>query len=88
MLKIILASLGLIGGIIGLSGFYPQAVKIFKIKKSSQFSVLGWSIWVVSGIFLLIYALSIKDPVYITLEILNTLSLLFIFILILVFRKK
>lgn len=81
-------SLGLIGGIIGISGYLPQIRKLIKVKKSSQFSILGWAIWLVSGVMLLVYAVSIKDFVYITLEILNTLSLLFVFILILVLRKN
>lgn len=88
MIKIILALLGLTGGIVGLTGYLPQATKLLKVKKSSQFSILGRTIWLVSGVMLLIYAVSIKDFVYITLEILNTVSLVFIFILIVVFRKK
>ncbi len=88
MLKIILASLGLIGGIIGLSAYWPQISKLVKVKKSDQFSILTWGLWVFSGLLLLVYAISIKDFVYIILETLHTAFLLLVFILIMIYKTN
>lgn len=88
MIKIILASLGLTGGIICILGYLPQVTKLFKLKKSSQFSVLGWTVWLFASVLLLVYAISIKNFVYITLETLHTVFVSLIFILIIVFREK
>jgi len=81
-------SLGLIGGVIGLTGYLPQIRKLVKVKKSNQFSVWTWIVWLFSCALVLIYAISIKDPVYITLEILDTIFIGVILILVISFRKN
>lgn len=88
MLKVILSSLGLVGGIILVSAYWPQIVKLFKIKKSEEFSLLTWASWFFGNALLLIYAISIKDLVYITLESISTFALGFVFVLIIVYRKN
>lgn len=88
MLKIILMSLGLVGGVIGLSGYLPQIKKLIKVKKSNQFSIWAWSVWLISCALVLMYAISIKDPVYIVLEILDTVFISIILIMIIRFRKN
>jgi len=88
MLKIILMSLGLIGGVIGLSGYLPQIKKLVKVKKSNQFSIWAWSVWLTSCVLVLVYAISIKDPVYIVLEVLDVIFLSSILIMVIAFRKN
>ncbi len=87
MLKIILPSLGLLGGIIGLFAYWPQISKLIKVRRSDQLSILTWAAWVFANLLLLVYAISIKDFVYIILESLHTFFLLLIFILIIVYKK-
>jgi len=88
MWKVILSSLGLAGGILLCSAYWPQIVKLVKIKKSDEFSVLTWAVWCFANLLLLIYAISIKDLVYIILESISSLALLLIFILIIIYRKN
>ena len=86
MLKIILPTLALLGGIIGLSAYLPQIRKLTKIKKSNQLSILTWSIWFFSSSLVLIYAISIKNFVYITLEVLDAFFIALILILIISYK--
>ena len=87
-MKILLSSLGLIGSIIIISAYWPQFAKLIKVKKSNEFSLLAWSIWLLGNTLLLIYSIYTRDFVYIVLETVSSLSLLFICILIIVYRKR
>lgn len=88
MMKIIFPSLGLIGSIIIISAYWPQIVKLIKLKKSDEFSILAWLIWLSGNILLLIYAITTRDFVYITLETISVLSLLLICVLIIIYREE
>ena len=83
-----MSSLGLIGGLIIISGYFPQIVRLLKIKDSTGVSIAAWSVFLLGNLLLLIYAISTKDFVYITLEILSSSAILLIVILSLKYREK
>ena len=83
----ILSSLGLIGGLIIISGYFPQIAKLFKVKNSTGVSIAAWSAFLLGNLLLLIYAISTKNFVYITLESLSSSAILLIVILSIKYRK-
>lgn len=88
MTKLILQSLGLIGSIIIVSAYFPQIIRLIKVRKSDEFSLTAWLIWFFGNFLLLVYAISTEDVVYITLETISTSALLLICILIIKYREK
>jgi len=84
----LLSSLGLIGGLIIISGYLPQIVRLLKIKNSRGVSILAWSFFLLGNLMLLVYAISTKDFVYIALEVLSCLAITLIIFLTYIYRQK
>jgi len=86
-IKFIIESFSLIGGMIGVSGYLPQATKLFKEKNSLGVSKLAWYAWLLSNIILLYYATYIKDIVFTILQALSVIFCLTILILAYKYKK-
>lgn len=83
-----MSSVGLIGSAIMVSAYWPQIIKLFKIKKSDGLSLIAWVIWLVGNAMLLSYAISTRDLVYIILESVSVFSLVLICVLIIKYQNK
>lgn len=79
--------IGFIGTLLFVIAYCPQIIKLLKIKKAEGISIIAYLIWFLGGCLLLIYALTTKDPVFITLTSLETLFLLIINILTFKYRQ-
>lgn len=80
--------IGLAGGIVVVSAYLPQIIHLFKIKDSTGISFWAWLVWGIGNFLLLVYAISIRDKVYIILETLSTSSIIFILILTQKYKRK
>lgn len=65
----------------------PQLRKLLVTKQSDEFSVTTWVIWLVAQAVSLIYAISIKDPLYTTVCALWTAFYIVMVGLIIHFRR-
>lgn len=65
MIKEILAIGAVIGGIIGAAAYIPQIKHLLQVKDSSGISMSAMWMWFTESILLLLYAINIKDLVYI-----------------------
>lgn len=88
MLEYFFQSLGFIGAIIGLSAYVPQMIHLLKTKDSTGVSILSWSIWLFGALLLIIYAVYIRDIVFMMLTIVEALALLMGIILSSIYKKK
>jgi uncharacterized protein with PQ loop repeat len=80
------ASLVTILGFVAFCACFPQFLKLIQLKKSDQFSILTWSIWLIYELSSLYYSIVIGSFPYIFL---NSLWVLFYAaMLYLIFRYK
>jgi len=75
------------GSIMSLTGALPQIVHLLKVKDSKGQSILAWSIWFGSNIMIMIYAFTVKDPVFIFLQTMWVILSGFILFLIIFYKK-
>jgi len=80
--------MGLIGGLIIISGYLPQIIKLLKVKDSTGISIGAWLFFLIGNLLLLVYAVSTKDLVYITLESLSCTAILLIVLLSIKYKHK
>ena len=87
-MEIILKNLGIIGSLIFTSAYIPQVVHLIKVKDSTGISIASWIIWLVGAILLLIYAIHLRDVVFLILTILESIFLSIIIGLAVMYKKK
>lgn len=87
MIGEILATLALIGAIIGITGYFPQITHLVKVKNSTGISIFAWYVWFIGNFFLLLYAIYIVNFIYIVVEILFCLMNLIIIIMAYYYKK-
>lgn len=87
-MKTIFLSFGLIGSVISVAGNLPMLLNLLKVKDSTGHSLLAWLIWQVANLFLLTYAIYIKDMVFILLQFMWVLFVSITIYLILIYRKR
>ncbi|MFA6528277.1 MAG: PQ-loop repeat-containing protein [Candidatus Gracilibacteria bacterium] len=84
---IIYWTLGTVGNTIQIVAFIPQITHMYKTKSGKGMSVKAYSIWATGDIMLFIYALHIKDPVFMILTGCFAFFTAWIIILILKFKN-
>lgn len=77
----ILQIIGFIGTIFVAVVYIPQIYHIIKKKCTMGIDKWAWLLWTVATILILVYAISIKEAVFITLISINLLAIITIFIL-------
>ena len=80
--------IGLIGAVLTVIAYFPQARHIVKEHCSGGISTRSWIIWLVASILLLIYAITTNNRIFILLEIINILAIILILILIKIYGKR
>lgn len=88
MTGIILKNLGLIGSIIFASAYIPQIIHLVKVKDSTGISVTSWLIWLLGALLLFVYAIYLKDTVFLVLTTLETIALVSVIVLAIRYKKK
>jgi uncharacterized protein with PQ loop repeat len=79
--------LGIIGSVTALMGNLPQIFHLLKIKNSTGQSIVAWIVWLFASVMLLVYALSVKEPLFIFLNAGWTILCLVIIFLIIKYKK-
>ena len=85
--EIIILIISEIGTAINVVGFLPQIIKLWKEKDSTGNSLTSWYMWLVANLILSGYAIYIKDPVFISLEVLYVVFITVTIILIHKYKK-
>jgi len=80
--------LGLIGAILTVVAYFPQARHIVKEHCSGGISSSSWFIWLAATILLLIYAVTTENRIFILLEIVNVIAIVIILIMIKIYGKR
>ena len=75
---LILQILLTLSAIVAISAGIPQLIKLIKTKNSDEFNLGTWAMWVATQSVSTAYAISIKDPLLITI---NAAWVLFYFIM-------
>lgn len=78
---------GMLGNAIQVLAFIPQITHLYKTKDSTGMSLKAYILWLIGDIFLLAYAISILDPIFIMLGSFFTFFTAWGAILILKFKK-
>lgn len=68
MLRAIIGTMAVAAQIIAVLAYIPQIRHLRKTKDSTGISLTSWVIWVLSNVILLVYALTIQEPVFIITE--------------------
>lgn len=69
--------------------YFPQVVKLLKIKKSDDLSIPSWILWVISSLTYTIYAICVSKDVMLIFETsLQLFFCLFILLLAIKYRKN
>lgn len=84
----ILQGLGFTGSVIFLSAYVPQIVHLVRVKNSAGISILSWTTWLIGGLCLLIYSLSVRDAVFIFMSVLEALALATVLALAVMYQTK
>ncbi len=87
-METILSYLGLAGSIIFTSAYIPQLVHLVKVKDSTGISITSWIIWLVGALLMFVYALHLRDVVFLLLTVLESIFLLTTIVLAVLYRKK
>lgn len=87
-MDIILKNLGLVGSIIFAAAYIPQIIHLIKVKDSTGISISSWFIWLFGAVLLLVYAIHLRDTVFLALTILETLALITTIILAIIYKKN
>ena len=80
--------LGLIGAVLTIIAYFPQAKHIVKEHCSVGISAQSCAIWLLATMLLLIYAVAISNRIFILLEIVNVVAIVIILILIKIYGKR
>lgn len=80
--------LGLIGALLTIIAYFPQARHIVKEHCSGGISAQSWALWLSATILLLIYAITTNNRIFILLEIVNVIAIIIILILIKIYGKR
>jgi len=80
--------IGLIGAVLTVVAYFPQARHIVKEHCSGGISSSSWLIWLVATILLLIYAVTTSNRIFILLEIVNVIAIIIILVLIKIYGKR
>lgn len=67
-----------LSAIVAISAGIPQLIKLIKTKNSDEFNLGTWAMWVGTQSVSTVYAISIKDPLLITI---NAAWVLFYFVM-------
>ncbi len=65
---------GLVGTVLVVVAYFPQITHLIKEHCSAGISRYAYTLWCISGIFLLIHALMIHDNVFVALQIWNIVA--------------
>jgi len=87
MEHIIVKYFGVFGALLFTSAYIPQIFHLFKVKNSKGISIPAWLVWLIGAIILLIYAIYLRDIVFLILTWLETIFLITIIILALRYKK-
>ena len=87
MLRII-ELLALVAGVIGILAYVPQIIHMIKEHSSKGISLGAWILWFVTGVIVLVYALDIKDIIFISIQALNLIAIFVVLVLTLKYSNK
>jgi uncharacterized protein with PQ loop repeat len=59
--------IGILANVLMIVAYVPQIIHLAKTKDSTGQSITAWLTWLTGDFFLLAYAISIKDPIVISL---------------------
>jgi lipid-A-disaccharide synthase-like uncharacterized protein len=68
--------LGFLGAIVVAAGYLPQIVRIAREGCSAGVSVHAWATWLVASLLILLHALAIGDPVFVSLQAVNVTAII------------
>ena len=80
--------LGLVGAVLIIIAYYPQARHIIKEHCVGGISTKTWFIWLTATVLILIYAITTSDRIFILLEIVNIVAIISILILIKIYGDR
>lgn len=80
--------LGAAGSFLNLSGALPQIIHLLRVKDSTGQSPIAWLIWITSNVMLLIYAIYLKNLVFILLEAVWVIFTILTLLLVVKYRRK
>jgi len=80
--------IGLIGAVLTVIAYLPQAIHIKKEHCSGGISRNSWLIWLLATTLLLIYAVTTNNKIFILLEIVNVIAIIIILIMIKIYGKR
>lgn len=80
--------IGFIGTLIILIAYIPQISNIVKHHTTAGLSLKAWFLWLIGTALVLVHAINIKEPVFITLTGISLVSIIIIVVLIEFYGKK
>ena len=87
LIENMVATGALIGGLINVAAYFPQIFKMLKVKDSTGTSIVTWYLWLLAIVLVLLYAVYVKDWIFITLQTLSFLCISFMLFLIHKYKK-
>lgn len=84
----LIAILGSIGTALILLAYIPQIRHIYKEHCTGGVSVRAWSVWLIGTILIFIYAIDIRDSIFITIQSVNLIAVVTILLLINFYAKR
>lgn len=87
MSKALLGNLLIVVQFISLFAYVPQFRHLQRVKDSSSFSLMSWSIWAVTSMLFFLYAVAIHDRVLIIANGLGLLASLVAVMMMFKYRK-
>jgi len=79
---------GLIGAVLTVIAYYPQARHIMREHCVGGISTKTWLIWLMATVLILIYAITARDRIFILLETANIIAIISILILIRIYGNR
>ncbi len=83
-----LALLALISGIVGTIAYIPQILHMVKEKSSKGVSLSAWIVWLATGLITLLYAIEVRDSVFITIMAVSSIANFIVVLLTVKYWKK
>lgn len=80
-MEFFLQAIGLAGGVLVLTAYFPQIAKLLRVRKSTGMSLTTWAIWLLGALLFFVYAVSTGDPVFITIDFLELTAILIVLLL-------
>lgn len=84
----ITAVLGSIGTFLILIAYIPQIRHIYKEHCAGGVSTKAWYVWLVGTLLIFTYAIDTKDPLFITIQVVNLVAVITILASIHLFAKR